>query len=149
MDREVLFYEVLKDGSSFQLTGSHLNGPRWRLVLQPSHPHSRQLYGGENKEKEYNYLVRKVLRNCYTSPLFISDRPELSQVHSTLGYSLRSGRPVVTVDEGILGQLESMATVSPSITLNPRVATPSVCPSLTGTFLHQFVFFCVAIITQS
>lgn len=50
-DRKVLFYEVLSDAGSFQPTGSP-NGPIWRLVLQPSHAHSRQEYGGENKEKD-------------------------------------------------------------------------------------------------
>ena len=68
---------------------SYPNGPMFRLLLQPSQPHSRQQYGGQNKEREQrmitNCIIRRVPRTCNTSLFFLSSRPELSQVQSTVG----------------------------------------------------------------
>ena len=68
--------------------GSYPNGPTFRLLLQPSQPHSRQQFGGQNKEGEQrmiaNCLIRRVPRTCHTSLFFLSNRPELNQVQNTL-----------------------------------------------------------------
>lgn len=132
---------------------SYPNGPMFRLMLQPSQPHSRQQYGGQNKERDQrmitNCLIRRVPRRRNTSFFFFFCLIGLNLVKYKVHwvYSFYSRWPVVPMEEGGLGQLEMVATLSPPVTLRPHLSTPSSCPSLTGAFLHSFIFFCMGIIT--